>query len=335
MNDKLKIDELFGATAYDKDGDKLGSVKEVFIDDKSGQPTFVEVHHGLFGMASSLVPLRGHRLEGDRLELAFDKDRIKDAPNVDVDNGLSPEEQQEVYAHYGVGDAADSNNYHGDVRDGRDNGLDSDHRRDVHGGAVGPTGTAAGQPGIADAPGQPGVTDATTGPAAGEHGQVAHDPNREHPVEASQHDRLAEDRVAEHGQTAHDPARHDNGGDMVRSEERLNVNKQTEETGRVRLRKYVVTENQQVEVPVTREEVRLEREPISAEEAKGYTGDIGEDEAAVTLHEERVNVQKETVPVEKVHLGTEQVQDSETVNEQVRKEQFDVEGNDRPETDRR
>ena len=89
MTAQNNIRDLFNTTAFDNNGDKLGEVQEVFVDDHSGKPTFVEVKHGLFGMSSSLVPLKGHRLQGEDLQLAFDKDRIKDAPNVDADQGLT------------------------------------------------------------------------------------------------------------------------------------------------------------------------------------------------------------------------------------------------------
>ena len=74
---KSEIRALFDATAIDKSGDKLGSIKEVFVDDRTGQPTFVEVGHGLFGMSSSLVPLRGSSLSGDTLNLGFAKDEVE------------------------------------------------------------------------------------------------------------------------------------------------------------------------------------------------------------------------------------------------------------------
>jgi len=113
---------------------------------------------------------------------------------------------------------------------------------------------------------------------------------------------------------------------MTRSEERLNVGKERQETGRARLRKYVVTENVQQTVPVQREEVRLEREPITEENRDAaYSGaDITESEHEVTLHEERPVVDKETVPVERVRLGKETVGDEQTVGGEVRKEQIEA-----------
>ena len=98
---------------------------------------------------------------------------------------------------------------------------------------------------------------------------------------------------------------------MTRSEERLNVGTRTEEAGRARLRKHVVTEQQTVNVPVTREEVTIEREPITEANAdQAFDGPaISEEEHEVVLHEERPVVEKEAVPVERVRLGTESVKD--------------------------
>ncbi|PXX54643.1 uncharacterized protein (TIGR02271 family) [Nocardia tenerifensis] len=112
---------------------------------------------------------------------------------------------------------------------------------------------------------------------------------------------------------------------MVRSEERLAVNTQNEEAGHARLHKYVVTEEQTVTVPTTHEEVRIEREPITDRTQVGRT-DIGEQDAEVTLHEDRVTVQKEAVPVERVRLAVDEVEDEQTVSDTVRKERIETEG---------
>ncbi|MBV7295663.1 PRC and DUF2382 domain-containing protein [Corynebacterium sp. TAE3-ERU12] len=247
---KKNIRDLFNATAYDKDGDKLGDVKEVFVDEQTGQPTFVEVSHGLFGMSSSLVPMRGHHFEGEELKLAFGKDRIKDAPEMDADKALSPDEERTVYAHYGVDSLDNVENYDAGRTEARE-----EHA-----------------------------------PAAG-----------------------------------HVDGANSNDDTLIRSEERLNVSTDRVASETARLRKYVVTETEQVEVPVSHEEVRLEREPISAEEAaKIKDSHIGEEEVELTLHEERVNVDKETVPVEKVKMSKEQVDGTRTVEGEVRKERFET-----------
>jgi uncharacterized protein (TIGR02271 family) len=112
---------------------------------------------------------------------------------------------------------------------------------------------------------------------------------------------------------------------MTRSEERLHVGTEQTEAGRARLRKYVVTENVTQTVPVSHEEVRLEREPITgANRGAAMSGsDISEEEHEVTLHAERPVVSKDTVPVERVRLGTETVTEEHEVSETLRKEQID------------
>ena len=112
---------------------------------------------------------------------------------------------------------------------------------------------------------------------------------------------------------------------MTRSEERLHVGTEQVQAGRARLRKYVVTENVTQTVPVSHEEVRLEREPITeANAGAAMSGaDISEEEHEVTLRAERPVVSKETVPVERVRLGTETVTEEQQVSETLRKEQID------------
>ena len=109
---------------------------------------------------------------------------------------------------------------------------------------------------------------------------------------------------------------------MTRSEEELRVGTESRERGRARLRKYVVTETQQVTVPVQREEVRVEREPITDANLDAATSGpaISEEEHEVTLREEEVVVDKRAVPKKRVRLDTETVTDERQVSEEVRKE---------------
>jgi uncharacterized protein (TIGR02271 family) len=113
---------------------------------------------------------------------------------------------------------------------------------------------------------------------------------------------------------------------MTRSEEELRVGTQTRERGRARLRKHVTTEHQQVTVPVQREEVRVERQPITDANLDAATSgpDISEEEHEVTLHEETPVVEKRAVPKERVRLDTETVTDQRQISEEVRKEQIQV-----------
>lgn len=113
---------------------------------------------------------------------------------------------------------------------------------------------------------------------------------------------------------------------VVRHEEQLNVGTREREAGRVRLRKYVTTEEKTVTVPVQREEVRVVREPIAEGDRGVDLGDakLGEDSTEVILHEEEVVVEKKAVPVERVGLQKETFTDEKQVTEQVRSEHIDV-----------
>lgn len=124
---------------------------------------------------------------------------------------------------------------------------------------------------------------------------------------------------------------------MTRSEEEVRVGTASRETGRVRLRKYVVTEQVQQTVPVSREEVRLEREPITDENLdEAMSGaEISEGEHEVVLHEEEPVVEKRTVPKERVHLGKDTTTEEREVSEEVRKERIETEGIETEEARRR
>jgi uncharacterized protein (TIGR02271 family) len=237
--------EVIGTTAYSTDGQKIGKVGQLFLDDETGRPEFVTVNTGLFGTNETFIPVSEAEFSGDRLTLPFSKDKVKDAPNVDADGELSTEEEQRLYEHYGRSD-------YGEWEPGSDRT-----------GGGGPVGRDVSGPTTDDA--------------------------------------------------------------MTRSEEELSVGKTQRETGRARLRKYVVTENVQQTVPVEREEVRVEREPITdANRDRATAGpDISEEEHEVTLHAEEPVVEKRTVPKERVRLDKETVTDERTVDEQVRKERIE------------
>ena len=274
MADQKFIQAVLESTAFDKNGDKVGKIGQLFVDSNSGEPTFVAVNTGLFGRNSSLVPLAGAKLNNEELHVAHTKDEISDAPNIsDTDEGLEPEEEERLYKHYGL------------------TTQDSAQTQASDRGNAAQAGTAAG-------------TGAAAGTAAGTTGR------REETAKTS-------------ADTGKKPATSGDGS-VIRSEEQLNVNKEKVASGRARLRKYVVEDTETVEVPVSREEVKVEREKLSPEEAKklGNTR-IGEENADVVLHEEQVNVDKETVPVEKVNLNKETVTEKQKVSEDLKKERVE------------
>ena len=111
MTDFNRIEDLANATAYDVNGDKVGSVQDVYVNDTSGQPDFISVNHGLFGTGTSIVPLRGHSLRDGDLHLAFPKDRIEDAPDLDDNGHLTTNDQDALYRHYALTEVQDVTTY--------------------------------------------------------------------------------------------------------------------------------------------------------------------------------------------------------------------------------
>jgi uncharacterized protein (TIGR02271 family) len=273
------LGRVIGHDVYDESGDKIGSASEVYLDDETGQPEWVTVRTGLFGTKESFVPIRDADLTDDGIRVHVDKDRVKDAPKIDAEGHLSPEEERELYRYYG---------------------LDS-------GGGTGRTDTTTGRANVETA--TTGTTDAGRTETAG---------------------RRDTDAGVQSGAVGRDTSGPTTDDAMTRSEEQLDVGTRAEEAGRARLRKYVVTENVTETVPVSREEARVEREPITdANAGDAMSGPaISEAEHEVTLHAERPVVEKEAVPVERVRLDKETVTDQEQVSETVRKEEVDVEADD-------
>ena len=234
-----------GREIVDADGDKVGTLEELFRDEDTNEPEWAAVRTGLFGTKLSFVPIQNAEPAGESVRVPFSKSQIKDAPKIDDSDGqLSQQEEAELYSHYGMSTAR--------------------------------TARTAGSPRGGDS--------GTSGPTT-------------------------------------DDA-------MTRSEEELRVGKAEQERGRARLRKYVVTEEVQQTVPVRREEVRLEREPIT----DGNVGDaldgpaISEEEHEVVLHEEQPVVEKKAVPKERVRMEKESVTDEAQVSEEVRKERIETDG---------
>ena len=232
-------------------------------------------------------PPRRRQLRGEELHVPFDKERLKTAPHHDPGLELTPQDEIDLFSHYGM--AYDA------------------QRTPANAG----TATAAGRAGPA-----------VTGAAAVAGGT-----------------RTAADKTG--ARTSQDMSGPTADDAMTRSEEQLRVRTETEAVGRVRLRKHIVTEYEQVTVPVRREEIRLEQEPVGGPgtgagaeidsvvggairgPVPGQAGGAGE-EHEVVLHAERPVVRTETVPVERVRVGKQTVTDHETVGGEVRKEQIEL-----------
>lgn len=248
-----------GGTVIDVDGNKIGSLEEIYLDDATGDPAWALVNTGMFGTKASFVPLQGASSDGDDLMVRFAKDKVKDAPGLDAGQHLDASEEQELYRYYGIS---------GESWDGADERADWDLGRNR---------------------------------------------DQDRPV-------LDSDRDLGYGDTtgrSTDDA-------MTRSEEELEVGKVQHETGRVRLRKHIVTDHVETTVPVQREEVRLEREPITDANIDAATSgpELSEDEHEVVLHAEEPVVDKKVVPRERVRLDKDVVTDEQRLDEDVRREEI-------------
>jgi PRC-barrel domain len=90
-----------GRDAVDQDGEKIGEIADIYVDETTGRPEWAAVSTGLFGRKVSFAPLAGSSQDGDSLRLAHSAAAVKDAPNADPDGHLEPEEEARLYAHYG------------------------------------------------------------------------------------------------------------------------------------------------------------------------------------------------------------------------------------------
>jgi uncharacterized protein (TIGR02271 family) len=251
-----------GETLRGNDGEKIGTIEEIYLDTETREPEWALVTTGLFGTKQSFVPLRDATSSGEGVSVPFAKDTVKDAPTMDPDGALSQREEAELYRHYGL-----------------------DYSESESGSGL-PEGDATGG---GDFTGGRGDT-------------VGHDVS---------------------GPTT------DNA--MTRSEEELRVGTAERESGRARLQKYVVEEEVTQTVPVRREEIRVEREPITDANVDAATDgpEISSEEHEVVLHQEEPVAEKRVVPKERVRLDKDVSTEQREVSDTVRKEQVDIDDDTR------
>jgi uncharacterized protein (TIGR02271 family) len=292
--------QVIGHKVVDAEGHKIGQAEEVYLDDSTGLPQWVTVKGGLFGGKEHFAPLDGASLVADELQLSCPKALVDGAPDLETGRHLSAEEERTLYQHYGLGDRGMS-------------------RQPTSG--MNASGTATGP--------NPGMTTATmstagaAGAAAGTAGAAGmaagRRPGADKPAVGKKDARTDGMRGA--AQRA-----------MTRFEERLHIGTERVETGHARLRKHITTEQVRQTVPLTHQEVRIEREPIRAEDAATMTGEdmLTEAESEVTLYEEHTVVTKQNVPVERVRMRVEDITEEITVTEEVRTERIDLESEETP-----
>ncbi|WP_405014295.1 DUF2382 domain-containing protein [Kitasatospora sp. NBC_01539] len=321
--------DLIGHKAVDRNGDKIGTVDEVYLDDATGEPEWAAVRTGIFGR-DAFVPLTTSEFSGEELKVPYDKSLIKESPDFGVGQHLSPAQELQLYRYYGLdtsgpgrptapaaGAAAPADADFGAVpvaageavrtgpaadaherarRAGRDGGHTDRHDRHDRG-----DGERA-----ATAPAPPAVSNNVR--------HLVQPPAAQHGPSAAQ---LAPKQAAEAGPSG--PV------EITCREERLDISTEWHVLGTARLRKYVTSEAVERRVPVVRERVRVERVPVGdAERAALSEQEIAEAMEEVTLREERPVVRKYLAPIERVRLVVERYTEEELVREELRREQVEV-----------
>jgi uncharacterized protein (TIGR02271 family) len=266
-------DRYAGYTVYDPDGDKIGKVDDLFVDEND-QPEYIGVKMGLLGTRSTLIPweLVEVRETDSTLIVSADDAHVKDGPTFDDDQDITPEFESEVYSYYGL-QQSDST---------EERGAYADYSSDP--GAVGP-GMREG--------------DTETGEFRG------HSEGDEGVAQSGGSDLEDEDELR-----------------VQRTEEELAAGTREREAGALRVRKRVRTDRETIEVPTRHEEVSVERVPV---EGDATEAEIGDEEVSVPVTEEEVVVEKRPVAKEEVRIRKDVVEDTETVEEDVRREEVEVE----------
>ena len=278
-------DQYAGYTVYDNSGSKIGKVDDLFLDEND-QPEYVGVKMGFLGTSSTLIPMEAATVDESSGSITVSSD--KDT----VKNGPSFDDDREITPEY----ENEVRSYYG-LGAAQGSGSYGEYEGSATGGHSGAGTTGSTDAGTVG----PGMSSGDT--ETGEFRE--HDPADEG-VSQSQGDDLADQ----------DELR------VQRSEEELRAGTREREAGSVKVRKRVRTDRERIEVPVKHEEVSVERVPVSGEAAEAQ---IGEDEVSVPVTEEEVVVDKRAVAKEEVRLRKDVVEGTEVVEEDVRREEIDVE----------
>ena len=286
-------DRFSGYTVYDDGGEKIGKVDDLFLDEND-TPEYIGVKMGFLGTSSTLIPMEIASADeaNGSIVVSKDKETVKNGPSFDDDREITPEYENEIHSYYGLtrstaGESGAYGEYYSDTD------YDADHGTE-HSGAGTTGATSAGTVGA-------GMSQGDT--ESGEFRE--HDRGDEGPAQSRGDDLADEDELR-----------------VQRSEEELRAGTREREAGSMRVRKRVRTDRERIEVPVKHEEVSVERVPVSGEATEAQ---IGEDEVEVPVTEEEVVTDKRAVAKEEVRIRKEAVEDTEVVEEDVRREEIDVE----------
>nr|WP_237419146.1 PRC and DUF2382 domain-containing protein [Kitasatospora sp. SID7827] len=314
---------MIGHKAVDRNGDKIGTVDEVYLDDATGEPEWAAVRTGIFGR-DAFVPLTTSEFAGDELRVPYDKSLIKESPDFGVGQHLSPAQELQLYRYYGLDAGGDA---------GSGPAAEPAAKAAAAAGAAGTVakeqprqepsadhdfGTVASAPAPTPTPAAPAAVAAPTAFAA-----AKAEPARQQQPPQQQPQQTPQSPSAPGAHAG--PAEPTAPVEITCREERIDITTEWHAVGTTRLRKYVTTEQVERRVPVVRERVRVERIPVSdAERASLSEQEIAEAVEEVTLREERPVVRKYLAPIERVRLVVERYTEEEVVREELRREQVEV-----------
>ena len=276
------LEERFaGYEVYDPNGQKIGKVDDLFVDEND-QPEYLGVKMGFLGTKSTLIPWEIVKVDegAHRIEVSVEKARAKDGPAFDDDQDITPEYENEVRSYYGL------------------QGMQGSEQRGAYSDYYGEeTDEASGQR-------HPGVAMGDIDRERGEFRE--HEPAAEGITEPED-DLEDEDELR-----------------VQRTEEELRAGTREREAGAVNVRKRVRTDREQRRVPKRREEVHVDRVPVE-EGREASEAEIGEDEVRMPVTEEEVVVEKRPEVKEEIRVRKDVVEDEEVVEEDVRKEEVNIE----------
>ncbi len=297
---------VIGKNVVDQGGEHIGTLDALWTDEETGKVEFLGVKTGwLFGK-THVVPARGVEIHDDRdqIRVPYETQFVKDAPSYPAHEELSDAQEREIYDYYGVGSRGAA--VTGGVT-----------TSGVAGRTTTTTGTTAtgtnprGADYVGDVTGTPMVEGATTatGSTTGARapiGETAVTGTRSEAMPGDRRDVTASEHI-----------------EVPLEEERLKVGKREVETGRVRLRKIVRTEQVNVPVELRHEDVVVERIPADQVRA-GEGTEMQGNEIDLTLHREEAVVQKERVVTGAVRARRTEEVEQQTVTDSVRKEDVEV-----------
>ena len=112
MINEEHADQLLGRDMLDREGNRIGEITQVFVDDRTGEPTWVTVKTGWFGLSQSFVPLNKVQWAGEQVQAAYDTATVKDAPRFATDEPLTAQDEDTLHTHYGLADPATGPHQH-------------------------------------------------------------------------------------------------------------------------------------------------------------------------------------------------------------------------------